>query len=101
MLNGDVTRRIKVLKMRLGRRHKTIQENRQALACLTCLTALSMAALAQNSAATGDSTDLKHWSADQLKGGSPGLLLTTRTHLLKLVRVATDSVPESHEGTTD
>ena len=62
-----------------------------------CLAAVAMAALAQ----VPQNAALHHSSAGELKSGSTRLLLSTPTHLLKLVRVTGTSLAESHEGTSD
>ncbi|HTS50907.1 MAG TPA: hypothetical protein VMH05_23335 [Bryobacteraceae bacterium] len=64
-----------------------------------CLAAVATAAFAQNSAPPNAA--LRYWSAGQLKSGDTRLLLSTPTHLLKLVRVTGTSLAESHEGTSD
>ena len=56
---------------------------------------------AQKGALAGDAPALKHWSSEELKSGDSKLLLSTPTHLVKLVRVEGQPVAESHEGTTD
>jgi len=66
---------------------------------LLCLAAMATAAAAQNSAAS--SAALRYWPAAELKSGSSKLLLSTPTHLLKLVRVDGNTLAESHEGTSD
>ncbi len=70
----------------------------RSLATLVYLFALSIVATAQTYSSTGA---LKHWSADELRAGHAGLLLSTSTHILRLVRVTAASPAESHEGTSD
>jgi mannose-6-phosphate isomerase-like protein (cupin superfamily) len=43
---------------------------------------------------------VRHWSADELRAGTTKVLLTTNTHLIKLVEVG-DPEYASHQGTTD
>ena len=69
------------------------------LQALFWLFPLAYVALAQNSASPD--TALRYWSAGELKAGDSKLLLSTPTHLLKLVRVNGASMAESHEGTSD
>jgi mannose-6-phosphate isomerase-like protein (cupin superfamily) len=46
---------------------------------------------------------IRHWTAATLKTNATGVLLTTPSHLFKVVRVQPDSATtaESHEGTSD
>lgn len=44
---------------------------------------------------------LRYWSSGELKTGDSKPLLSTPTHLLKLVRVSSAPLAESHEGTSD
>lgn len=67
-----------------------------SIAGVIVLGTLATAASAQNPTPSA----LQHWSAADLTSGAPRLLLTTPTHLFKLIRVEA-SVAESHEGTSD
>jgi mannose-6-phosphate isomerase-like protein (cupin superfamily) len=71
------------------------QPIRRVLACLAF--AFAVVSQAQNAPPSA----LRYWSADDLKSGDARLLLTTPTHILKLIRVADAPLAESHEGTTD
>ena len=68
----------------------------QSIAGLIVLATLATAASAQNSTPSA----LHYWSAAEPTSGAPRLLLTTPTHLLKVIRVEA-AVAESHEGTSD
>ena len=73
--------------------------NLRPLARLAALIALPILASAQKPPSSA--SDLRYWSAGELKQGDTKILLTTPTHILKLVRVSENSVAESHEGTSD
>jgi mannose-6-phosphate isomerase-like protein (cupin superfamily) len=66
--------------------------------CLSCLVVLTSATSAQT---VSPDAALKYWSSDQLKAGDTKLLLATPTHILRLIRVSSTPVAESHEGTSD
>jgi mannose-6-phosphate isomerase-like protein (cupin superfamily) len=44
---------------------------------------------------------LRYWSSNDLKSADTRVLLSTPTHLFKLIKVANNPVAESHEGATD
>src|SRR5580704_1329619 len=76
-----------------------MRANFPALFCFGFCLALSAAspAVAQDSSAA---SQIRHWSADELKNGTSKLLLATNTHLIKLVVVG-DLEFQSHQGTSD
>lgn len=52
---------------------------------------------------TAAAPPVKHWPAQELQSGATRLLLSTPTHLFKLIRLdqSAQAVAESHEGTSD
>ncbi len=79
--------------------YATTKTNRRLFLRLGVLGAFALASPAQNP--TPAAAALKYWSTGELKTGGSRLLLATPTHIVKLIRLAGDGVPESHEGTSD
>jgi mannose-6-phosphate isomerase-like protein (cupin superfamily) len=69
--------------------------------CLSFAAGAFVVFIAGGLAQTANPPALRHWSAGDLNSGPARPLLSTPTHLFRLVKVSATAAPESHEGTSD